>query len=46
MRRGFMDMILKPKCNPRSGCGKDLLDQKSPDESVKYQGNVGWVFLN
>jgi hypothetical protein len=39
-----MDMIFKPKCNPRSGCGKDLLDQKVTDGSVKDQGNVGCVF--
>jgi len=28
MRRGFMGMILKPRCNRRSGWGKRLLDQK------------------
>ena len=28
MRRGFMDVMLKPKCSRRSGWGKGLLDQK------------------
>ena len=28
MRRGFMGMMLKTKCNRRSGWGKGLLDQK------------------
>jgi len=28
MRRGFMDMMLKQRCNLRSGWGKGLLDQK------------------
>ena len=28
MRRGFMGMMLKPRCNRRSGWGKGVLDQK------------------
>ena len=44
MRRGFMGVMLKPRCNRRSGWGKDLLDQKDTDESFKDQGVVGCVF--
>ena len=44
MRRGFIGMVLKPRCNRRSGWGKGLLDQKRTDESVKDQGDVGCVF--
>ena len=44
MRHGFMGMMLKPRCNCRSGLGKGLLDQKSTDESVKDQGVGGYVF--
>jgi len=29
MRRGFMGMMLKPRCNRRSGRGEGLLDQKT-----------------
>ena len=29
MRRGFMGMMLKPRCNRRSGWGKGFLDQKN-----------------
>jgi len=29
MRRKFMGMMLKPRCNRRSGWGKGLLDQKA-----------------
>ena len=39
-----MCMMLKPRCNRRSGWGKGLVDQKSTDESVKDQGVVGGVF--
>ena len=28
MRRGFMGMMLKPRCSHRNGWGKGLLDQK------------------
>ena len=44
MRRGFMGMILKPRCHHHSGLGKGLLDQKNTDELVKDQGDVGCVF--
>ena len=44
MRRGFMSMMLKPRCNHHSGWGKGLLDQKNTDESVKDQGDVGCAF--
>jgi len=42
MRRGFMGMMLKRRCDRRSGCGKGLLDQKkkSKDDSVKDQSDV------
>jgi hypothetical protein len=40
MRRGFIGMMLKPRCNRRSGWGKVLLDQKSTDESVRDKGAV------
>jgi len=39
-----MGMMLKPRGNHHSGWGKGLLDQKSMDESVKDQGDVGCVF--
>jgi len=39
-----MGMMLKPRCNRRSGWGKGLLEQKDTDESVKDQGVVGCVF--
>jgi len=41
-----MGMMLKPRCNRRSGWGKGFLDQKeqSTDESVKDQGDTGCVF--
>jgi hypothetical protein len=36
---------VKPRCNRRSGWGKDLLDEtKSTDDSVKDQGDAGCVF--
>ena len=44
MRRGFMGMMLKLKCNRRSGWGKGLLVQNSTHESIKDQGDVGCVF--
>ena len=49
MRRGFMGMMLKPRCNRRSGWGKCAIflvspTKKSTDESIKYQGDVGCVF--
>ena len=37
-------MVLKPRCNRRSGWGKDTLDQKSTDESVKDEEDVVCVF--
>jgi len=40
-----MGMMLKPRCNCCSGWGKGLLHQKSTDESVKDQGDVGCVFF-
>ena len=39
-----MGMMLKLRCNLRSGLRKGLLDQKSTDELVKDQGVVGCVF--
>ena len=39
-----MGMVLKPRCNRRSGWGKGLLDQTSTDDSVKDQGDVRYVF--
>jgi hypothetical protein len=39
-----MGIMLKPRCNHRSGLGKGLLDQKSTDESVKDQGDVCCIF--
>jgi len=41
-----MGMMFKQRCNHRSGWGKGLLDppEKSTDESVKDQGDVGCVF--
>ena len=39
--KSLMGMMLKPRCNRRSGWGKGLLDQKSTDESVKDQGVAG-----
>jgi len=33
MRRGFMGMMMKPRCNRRSRWGKGLLDQKTTNES-------------
>ena len=44
MRCGFMGMMLKPRCNRRSGWGMGLLDQKNTNKSVKDQGVVGCVF--
>ena len=44
MRRGFMCMVLKPRCNRRSGWGKGLLDRKCMDDSVKDRGVVGCDF--
>ena len=43
---GFMGMMLKPRCNRRSGCRKGLLEpsQKRTDVSVKDQSVVGCVF--
>ena len=29
MRRGFVGMMLKPRCSRRSGWGKGLLDEKN-----------------
>jgi hypothetical protein len=40
----IMGMMLKARCNRRSGWGTGLLDQKRTDESVKDQGVVGCVF--
>jgi len=34
---------VEPRCNLRRGWGKDILDQKSTDESVKDEGGVGCV---
>ena len=48
MGRGFMGMMLKPRCSCRSGWGKGLLDpppkKKHTVESVKGQGDFGCVF--
>ena len=45
MRRGFMGMMLKPRCNRRSGLGKGSpKSKKSTDGSVKDQDVVGCVF--
>jgi len=44
MRRRFMGMMLKRRCNRRSGWGMGLDQKKSADESVKDQGVVGCVF--
>ena len=46
MRRGFTVIMLKPRCNRRSGWGKGLLDQKKKHGWVgqKDQGDVGCVF--
>ena len=41
-----MVMMLKPRCNRRSGWGKGLLDQKKPNESVKDQSVEGTVFFH
>ena len=41
---GFTSMMLKPSCNHHSGCGKGLLAQKSTNELVEDQGDVGYVF--
>ena len=43
MRRGFMGMMLKPRCSRRSGWVK-ASTKKSMDESVKDQGDVGCAF--
>jgi len=45
MRRGLMCMMLKPRCNRRSGWGKGLLDPPKKDDSFKDQDGVGCVFL-
>jgi len=45
MRRGVMGMMLKPRCNRRSGWGKVSSTKKRKDESVKDQGDVGCVFF-
>ena len=37
MRRGFMSMILKPRCNHRSGWGKGLLDKKAQMSQSKIK---------
>ena len=39
-----MGMMLKPRRNRRSGWGRSLLDQKSTNDSVKDQGEIGCVF--
>jgi len=40
-----MDMMLKPRCNRRTVDGERVSStEKSTDESVKDQGNVGCVF--
>ena len=45
MRRGFMGMMLKPRCNRHSRWGKGLLDKKkSMVDLVKDQGVFGCVF--
>jgi hypothetical protein len=44
MRRGFVGILLKQRCDHRSGWGKSLLDQKSKDESVTEQGDVCCIF--
>jgi len=44
MRPGCVGLMLKPRCNCRSGWGKGHLDQKKHDELVKDQGDVGCVF--
>ena len=44
MRRGFMGMMLKPKCNCCNGWGRVSSIKKSTDELVKDQGDVGFVF--
>ena len=40
-----MCMMLKPRCNRRSGWGKVSSTKKRKDESVKDQGDVGCVFF-
>ena len=40
----FMVMMVKPRCNRRSGWGKGLLDQKNTNESVKDKGDNGSGF--
>jgi hypothetical protein len=40
----FAETFEDARCNRRSGWEKGLLDQKSTDESVKDQGDVGCVF--
>ena len=37
-------MMVKPRCNRRSGWGKGLFNQKSTGESVKDEGVVGFFF--
>jgi hypothetical protein len=44
MGHGFMGMMLKQKCNHRSGGEKVSLNKKSTDESVKDQGFSGCDF--
>jgi len=39
-----MGLMLKPRCNLRSGWGKGLFNQKSTGESVKDEGVVGFFF--
>jgi hypothetical protein len=41
----FMGMILRPRCNRRSGWGKDLLDENGTDDSVKDRSDFVYVFL-
>ena len=44
MISGFMGVMLKPRCNRRSGWGKGLLDQKSTDQSFEDQGFIGFFY--
>ena len=44
MRRGFVGMMLKPRCSRLSGWKRVSSTKKRTDESAKDQGNVGYVF--
>ena len=44
MRRGFMGMVFKPRCNRRSGWGKGLLDQKQRGRVLK-RSKCCWLYF-